>query len=104
MIVYIMLSTDQFRVITSIGNGPMADYILKVYDNKIKLYTSNGILSTDFSCDLKEIYRIKCLPGKNCKSPIGYLSITIKNAKSKYAIASGQLLAACVYVRICITL
>ena len=83
MIVYIMLSTDQFRVITSIGNGPMADYILKVYDDKIKLYTSNGILSTDFSCDLKEIYRIKYLSTQHHKSETGYLSITINNAKSK---------------------
>ena len=73
---------------TSRDNNLMADYILKVYDDKIKLHTSNGVLPTDFSCDLKEIYRIKCLPGKYCKSMIGYLSITIKNAKSKYAIAS----------------
>ena len=83
MIVYIMLSTDQFRVITSIGNGPMADYILKVYDDKIKLYTSNGILSTDFSYDLNEIFKIKYLSTQRHKSEIGYLSITIKNTKSK---------------------
>ena len=73
---------------TSRDNGPMADYILKVYDDKIQLYTSNGVLPTNFSCDLKEIYRIKCLPGKYCKSMIGYFSITIKNAKSKYAIVA----------------
>ena len=73
---------------TSTDNSPMADYILKVYDDKIKLYTSNGVLPTNFSCDLKEIYRIKCLPGKYCKSMIGYFSITIKNAKSKYTIVA----------------
>ena len=72
----------------STDNRSMADYILKVYDDKIKLHTSNGVLPTDFSCDLKEIYRIRCLPGKYCKSMIGYLSITIKNAKSKYATAA----------------
>ena len=70
----------------------MADYILKVYDDNIKLFTSNGILSTDFSCNLKEIYMIKYLSTKHHhKSMNGYLSITIKNAKSKYAIASFML-------------
>ena len=69
---------------TSRDNSPMASYILKVYDDKIKLYTSNGVLPTDFSCDLKEIYRIKYLSAKRCEPMIGYLSITIKNVKSKY--------------------
>ena len=81
---HIILSTDQYRVMTSRDNSPMGNYILKVYDDKVKLYTSNGALPTDFSCDLKEIYRIKCLSAKQCKSMIGCLSITIKDAKSKY--------------------
>ena len=70
----------------------MADYILKVYDDNIKLFTSNGMLSTDFSCNLEEIYTIKYLSTKHRhKSMNEYLSITIKNAKSKYAIASYML-------------
>ena len=69
-------------------NGPMADYILKVYDDKIKLFTSNGRLPTDFCCNLKDIHRIKYLPTKHSKATNGYrcLSIAIKNEKSKYAI------------------
>ena len=66
--------------------GLMADYLLKVYDEKIKLFTSNGKISTDFSCDLKEIYRIKFLSEKQHCAANGYLSITTKNEKSKYVI------------------
>ena len=66
----------------------MADYILKVYDDNIKLFTSNGMLSTDFSYNLEEIYMIRNLSTKHHhESMNGYLSITIKNTKSKYAIA-----------------
>ena len=86
--------TDQYRVGTNRDNGAMADYVLKVYDDKIRLFTSNGILPTDFSCDLKEIYRIKYLPARHHKSMNGHLSITIKNAKSKYVI-----LTRCLHVK-----
>ena len=63
--------------------GPMANYVLKVYDDKIKLFTSNGRLPTDFCCDLKDIHRIKYLPTKHHKVMNAYLSIAIKNEKSK---------------------
>ena len=74
--------------------GPMADYLLKVYDDKIRLFTSNGKLPTDFSCNLKEIHRVKYLSARHHKSMNGHLSITIKNAKSKYVI-----LARCLHVK-----
>lgn len=79
--------TDEYRVRTDIdhiGKGPMADYLLKVYDEEIRLFSSNGKLPTDFSCDLKEIHKIKYLYTKKNN---GYLSIVAKNAKSKYAIS-----------------
>ena len=77
--------TDHYRVKAMRNNGLIADYILKVYEDKMKLFTSNGMLSTSFSCNLKEIYKIKYTSSKHShKSMNGYLSITIKNAKSKY--------------------
>ena len=69
-------------------SSPMADYLLKVYDDKIKLFTSNGRIRTGFSCDLKDIYRITYLPvaTKHYSSMNGFLSFSIKNANSEYAI------------------
>ena len=78
--------TDRFRVRTDrshLCKGTMADYLLKVYDDKIELYTSNGKIFTDFSCDLKEIHRIKYLSTKLLKASNEYLSITIKDPISK---------------------
>ena len=79
--------TDRFRVKSDRNRkckGPIANYLLKVYDSKIQLYSSNGKIPTDFSCDLEDIHRIKYLSTKQHKSAINeYLSITIKNAKSK---------------------
>ena len=63
--------------------GTMADYLLKVYDDNIKLFTSNGKLPTDFSCGLEKVHRIKYLPTKQGVIN-GYISISIKNEQSKY--------------------
>ena len=73
--------------INHICKGPMADYLLKVYDKKIELYTSNGILPTDFSCNLKDIYKIKYLYTRQHNAVNGYLRMAVKNAKSKYVIS-----------------
>ena len=78
--------TDRFRVRTDrshLCKGMMADYLLKVYDDKIELYTSNGKILTDFSCDLNEIHRIKYLSIKLHKTSNEYLSIITNDAHSK---------------------
>ena len=80
------LYIDRFRVKTDRchkGKGPIADYLLKVFDDRIQLYSSNGKIPTDFSCKLHDIHRIKCLTAKGHKEMIEYVSITIKNAQSK---------------------
>ena len=75
--------TDRFRVKSDRSDkwkGPIADYLLKVCDDKIQLYSSNGKIPTDFSCDLKDIHRIKYLFTKQQKAMI---SITTKSAQTK---------------------
>lgn len=83
--VYFTLSyIDRFRVRTDrshLCKGIVADYLLKVYDDKIELFTSNGKILTDFSCDLKKIHRIKYLSTKQHKTRNEYLSIIIIDAK-----------------------
>ena len=84
---YDIYISDQYRVRTDRDykcKGPMSDYLLKVYDEKIILYSSNGKLPTGFVCYLKEIYQIKHLSTKQQKPTYRWLSITIKNARSKY--------------------
>ncbi|XP_065911963.1 uncharacterized protein [Dysidea avara] len=66
-------------------------YLLKVYDDKIKLYSANGKISCKFSCDIKDIYNVKYqTKKKQCCNHLfnfderGYLTISINDAKSHY--------------------
>ena len=92
MVCYILckcvyVTVDRYRVRTDrthLFKGMISDYLLKVYDDKIELFTSNGKIPTDFCCGLKEIHKIKYLPTKHDKTRNEYLSITILDAHSKY--------------------
>ena len=83
----VCVTADRYRVRTDrshLYKGVIADYLLKVYDDKIELFTSNGKIPTDFCCDLKEIHKIKYLSTREDKTRNEYLSITILDAHSKY--------------------
>ena len=58
-----ILFLDQYRVKVEqscTGSTPYnGDYLLKVYDDMIKLFTPNGIIHTKFSFLIKDIYEIK---------------------------------------------
>jgi len=64
-------------------------YLLKVYDDEIKLYSANGKISCKFSCAMKDIYRVKYQPKtKQCCYHFnfderGFLIFSINNAKSQ---------------------
>ena len=41
------------------GSTLYGDYLLRVYDDVIKLFTPNGVIPTKFSLLIKDIYEIK---------------------------------------------
>jgi len=56
------ISTDEYRVKVERnydGHTPYGDYVLKVENENIRIFTSNGKLPTKFSCPIKDIYEIK---------------------------------------------
>jgi len=63
-------------------------YLLKVYDDKMKLYSANGKISCNFSFDIKDIYMVKYQSKKKqygryfTSDEQGYLIFSINNAKS----------------------
>ncbi|XP_065911960.1 uncharacterized protein [Dysidea avara] len=80
----------QFEVGNSKGSL-CNSYLLKVYDDKIKLFTANGKIPCKFSCDIKNIYNVKYQPKeKQCRNHLfnfderDYLTFSINNAKSHY--------------------
>jgi len=60
----VILFIDQYRVkveqgCTDQGSTPYGEYLLRVYDDVIKLFTPNGLLYTKFSCLIKDICEVK---------------------------------------------
>jgi len=59
---YMSYYTDEYRVKVERncdGGTPYGDYVLKIDNEEIRIFTSNGKLPTKFSCPIKDIYRAK---------------------------------------------
>jgi len=63
------------------GDTPYGNYLLKVFNEEVKLFAPNGIIPTKFKCSIKDIHKVKCqsFGPKKC-----YLTLSIKNAQTKY--------------------
>ncbi|XP_065910428.1 uncharacterized protein [Dysidea avara] len=65
------------------GHTPYGDYILKINNEKIRIFTSNGKLPTKFSCPIKDIYRAKYKTTLTMQSCV---VISINNILSNYKV------------------
>ena len=77
---------DEYRVkvLKKYGKDvPYGDYLLKVYNEEIRLFTPNGLISTKFRCSIEEIDRVKyhLVGPQEC-----HVTISIKNTLTKYLI------------------
>ena len=76
--------SDEYRVKViknDEGNVAYGDYLLKVYNEEIRLFTSNGLIPTKFRCPIKEIHKVKhhaVGPQKCC------VIVSVKNIQTKY--------------------
>ena len=56
------------------------NYLLKVYNKEIKLFTSNGLIPTKFKYLIKDIYKVKY---QRLESQDSCVTISIKNIDTK---------------------
>jgi len=76
--------TDEYRVKVERNcdrHTPYGDYVLKVDNDNIRIFTSNGQLPTKFSYPIKDIYRAKYKTTGTMQSCV---VISINNILSKY--------------------
>ena len=76
--------TDEYRVKVQKNyekNASYGDYLLKVYNEEIRLFTPNGLIPTKFRCSIKEIHRVKY---HSVGPQEFYATISIKNILTKY--------------------
>jgi len=59
---------------------PYGNYLLKVFNKEIRLFTPNGIIPTKFRCSIKDIHKAKSQPFGPMEC---YLTLSIKNAQTK---------------------
>ena len=79
----VCLYLDEYRVqVQKTYEGDMlyGDYLLKVYNTEIRLFTPNGLIPTTFKCSIEEIHRVKYHPvgPQNC-----CVIISVKNIQTK---------------------
>ena len=78
------MNTDEYRVKVEKnyeGSSPHGDYLLRVFNKEIKLFTPNGLIATNFKCSIKDIHRVKY----NSVGPQERIvTISVKNAQTKY--------------------
>ena len=58
----LIIISDEYRVkVLKNYQGDMSygSYLLKVYNDEIKLFTPNGLIPTKFKCVLGDIFRVK---------------------------------------------
>jgi len=59
---HVYICTDEYRVKVERncdGQTPYGEYVLKIDNEKIRIFTSNGKIPTKFSCSIRDIYRAK---------------------------------------------
>ena len=74
---------DEYRVKVIKNNEegiPYGDYLLKVYNAEIRIFTSNGLIPTNFRCPIKEIKaKYHSIGPQQC-----CVTISVKNTQTKY--------------------
>ena len=77
------LISDEYRVKvqkTYKGDVSYGDYLLKVYDKEIRLFTSNGLIPTKFKCIIKDIYKVRHHSFGKLRDCV---TISVKNAQTE---------------------
>ena len=79
----LIMILDEYRVKVERnyeGNMSYGNYLLKVYNEEIRLFTPNGLIPTKFRCPIKDIHKAKYYsigPHQCC------VTISIKNAHTR---------------------
>jgi len=85
---HVFSQTDEYRVALcdyKRRGTRCNNYVLRVYDDEIKLFTANGKIAMNVSYKIKDIHNIKCQPAKK-KYNSGIktsLTFSIKNAETR---------------------
>ena len=77
---------DEYRVqVKKIYEGDKlyGDYLLKVYNTEIRLFTPNGLIPTTFKCPMEEIHRVKTVKYHPIGSQNCCVIISVKNVQTK---------------------
>ena len=79
--------TDEYRVAICVNKrrgSRCNSYILKLYDDKVKLFAANGRIALNYSFDIKDICKIDFQPTKKPSdgSKKGVLKFSIKNSQT----------------------
>ena len=63
------------------GNKSFGNYLLRVYNEEIRLFTPNGLISTKFRCPIADIHKVKynSFGSQEC-----CVTISIKNNQTKF--------------------
>ena len=81
--IYVHMHADKYRVQVKKyykEDVPHGDYLLKVYNKEIRLFTPDGLIPTKFRCSIEEIHRVKC---HSVGPQEFHVIISIKNALTK---------------------
>ena len=82
---FVFNNLDEYRVRVQKnykGDMSFGNYLLKVYNEEIKLYTPNGMISTKFKLSMKDIHKVKyhAIGLQECTTCV---TISIKNSQTE---------------------